>query len=350
MASMGHQTAEQLAEDLATQLVPYCTQPVDLVLENDLAGRAILAACWPARHKLTVYLLTDVPEADSTQKLIAGLLDVTNPPVVHCMTADDVVRLITSEQQLIWAVLPDRTSPAARAVLQQRTVDTVVTPWSDTQLALDGDTPEPNLPGHERVLRDVIGYHAPFLNFFGDRHNPQDLYERTRYPAWFTPPPGFAGGLPQLHSQHGGAPCAESADIPSPTVFTGTLEIEEGAEGQSMVRVNFGPVLEAIGATCDVTVRLRPSAALDTKICVVRGARRVHKIPDPTGELAEVHCAAVKPGTVIRVIVTGSAGTLVEAHLAVHPLGTHRQPGIIQRMLYWFTDTKLAHTRKAGGR
>src|SRR5699024_622120 len=87
---------------------------------------------------------------------------------------------------LVWAVDKSRTPAAAVEILSKRDTETTWLPFFEPYEALEikhaKHTP------HELALLDIIREHARFLNFFGDRFNSKDLYQRAKYPSWFNPP------------------------------------------------------------------------------------------------------------------------------------------------------------------
>ena len=198
MSTTGHDRAANLTAELQNKTPLDQALHYNLVMENDLTGRAVLAVLWAHRSQLTVHIVTEEPTASYVRALKTALETVRNAPGVHLIDHSRAHQLAAASSPLIWAVDRERTEQHTRATLEERFPDATLTPLFTGFDALDDNLPDQRHPLHELVLRDAIDNHARFLNFFGDRFNPLDLYERSKYPQWLTPPEDFDAALPQL--------------------------------------------------------------------------------------------------------------------------------------------------------
>lgn len=352
MATIGSETAAKMTAALQRKIPIDQTQHYDLVIENDLAGRAVLAVLWTHRAKLAVHIISHDPGAKHVTSLTTALQSVRDAPEVVVISPDDAHQLATSSERLIWAVDAQRTSERVKTILQDRVSDLTLTPLLIGFEVLNGCRPDQMQPGHELILRDVICEHARFLNFFGDRFNPQDLYERSKYPDWFTPPHGFDAALPQLWSQLMGA----DGTVLHRGKFSGTLHFEanEMLKGNRLV-VELGSLGEIFQAGSELTV------SLDTRLCVHGGLqlqehcdqKRIQAINIVPGQsLPEIRFSAVRPGRSLSVSVIATQdhpvsqeSCAIPLQLAVHPPGTHPTPNLRARFKAWFTGSVIRRQR-----
>ncbi|OAV63116.1 hypothetical protein [Enteractinococcus helveticum] len=344
MSTIGPERAAKLTAELRSKLPLEQTQHYDLVIENDLAGRAVLAVLWPHRTQLTVHIMTTEPAAKHVAALTSGLKTVRNAPEVVVIAPDDAHRLAASER-LIWAVDIDRTDEPTRITLEQRAPEKTLSPFFTGFETLDVRRPDQMLPADELILRDVIRDHARFLNFFGDRFNAQDLYERSKYPFWITPPEGFDAALPQLWTQ--------SIDPVGTVVerreFTGTLQLANDLMKQdSRVAVDFGPLGDIFNTTADLTVSVQNtlSGHRGLQFQVHRDHKLVHAIEMAPGEsLPDIRLSAVRPDSSLSVSVlatqdhplASTTSCTLALQLMVLPAGTHPVPSMLARIKAWLT-------------
>lgn len=343
MGNIGSERAAQLAAQLQRKIPIDQPRHYDLVIENDLAGRAVLAVLWRYRSQLTVHLVTEEPTSAHVGALKTGLETVRNPPAVRLTDAPRASQLVATSHDLIWALLTDRSSAAIRATLAERAPERTSTPFSSGFAALDGGHPDQTQPCHELVLRDVIRAHARFLNFYGDRFHAQDLYERSKYPQWFTPPTGFTAALPQLWCQT----ITPEGEVLQHREFTGTvlLEPDPNAPG-ARVQVNFGRIVEELGKPVDVTLSLttpEPWQANALHLQVHRNQKLVHTFETSAAEVQrDIDLSRVKPGTDVLLTlrvepqsVAVQQACSVEVHFSVHPQGTHGHATVFSRVKSW---------------
>lgn len=338
--------------DVATQLKERLPLPTerqyDLILENDLTGRAALAMLWPNREQLAIHLVTDDPKDRNAHALQSALATVRNPPTVQILSAEAAAEVAWTSQRLVWAVASDRTNASVQTTLRQRDAATTYLPYANPLAAFEGQHPDQTDPAHELLLRDVIREHTAFLNFFGDRFNPKDLYERSKYPRWFTPPPGFSAAIPPLAY----TTTARNGTVVDSEDFVGTLQLDsQHLLTDHRAQVEFAPIIEAVeSGSCDATLHLSND----------------YTNPNGTGALSlEIHhngilyaqfdvaTNAPKLQVPLRAISSGDTLTLsVVAHrdnpksswaiasrtdiqLAVHPSGTHPAPPLLTRTKSW---------------
>lgn len=229
-----------------------------------------------------------------------------------------------------------------RDTLAQRPLQKTSTPLFTGFESLDGARPNQTQPAHELLLRDVIQTQARFLNFFGDRFNSQDLYQRSKYPSWLTPPEGFNAAVPQLW--------AHLADADGTVLwhreFSGTLQ-SKVAETQVGHRLNLEltALSEVFNTPVDLTFSLgsqRPIRnGLQFQIHRNNQLVQAHNLePGKTSWRFEV--SALQPGEALAVCVVvmhdapaAPAGYALTLQTVVHPPGTHPAPSVLSRLKAW---------------
>ncbi len=345
MGAIEADTAGTFTAELQGKMPLDKTAHYDLVLENDLAGRAALAILWTRRTQLTIHVITDEPTPQHVLAFKSALESVRNAPSVQLIDPHRAVQLAVTSEHLIWAVEADRTENHRHVTLSERLPEHTLTPFLTGFDALDDLHPDQRRPFHEFVLREVIQEHARFLNFFGDRFNPQDLYERFKYPEWFTPAEGFSAALPQLWCHTVDADGTELARQP----FSGTLQYEpQKTAASTWVRVDFGPVLTMLDAGADLTLSLSTSAAASPegmRIQVLRDHTIEYDSKNVTGRLPrDLRLRDIQPDSTLTVALSPdqehseSEPGAIHIRLTVHPHGTHPAPSIFSRLRTWFTD------------
>src|SRR5699024_10210267 len=78
--------AAQLTDRLPRNIAPY----TDVVLENDLAGRAILAMLWQQREHLRIHLLSPNPAPNHILAFQAGIAAARNAPSIQRVSNDQL--------------------------------------------------------------------------------------------------------------------------------------------------------------------------------------------------------------------------------------------------------------------
>lgn len=331
----------------------------DFVFENDLPGRAALAVVWHARAQLTLYLVTDDPTDHNVLALQSGVLSVRNAPSIHLLSTTEVAHLATTSERMVWAVTDDRTSAATATALTQRSGAETCMPFATPFSTLGDWHPNQAVTVHELILRDIIREHARFLNFYGDRHNPQDLYERAKYPAWFTPPPKFTAAIPSVTY----STIAPDGSVLHSEKFTGVLQLaSDHIQTGHRVQVELGSLLESLeDAAHDVTVQLgndydNPSGS-GTLVIEVHYNDELYGSFDiaTTAPALQVPIRAIRAGTGLTISIVAlrdqpkqswSQASNTAIRLTVHPPGTHPKPSMTSRATSWWK--RMTQRRQRG--
>lgn len=346
----GSHNVAPMTEALTARLPVPTTCDTQLVMENDLAGRAALAILWRYRSQLTVHLVTNNPQERNIRAMQSGISSVREAPEVRLISFDDAAVLPSHKTNVVWALAADRTAAATREALAARSADTTFAPYLEVFSALDEQYPDQTIARHELLLRDIIGNHASFLNFFGDRFNPNDLYERSKYPVWIDPPEGFVAGLPRLAQVTTAADgtLIEAAD------FDGDLALdsENILEGVRVV-VELGPILEVLdGQPHDLVITLanayfNPNGGGALAIQVHRDDKIVSSVDVATSDAREqIKLTGLTTGTRVGVSVvvlkdnpkrSWAKATQTALHLTItaasqHPKWPHRAKAWLQRL------------------
>lgn len=348
-------TAAQLKQRLPNQL----EHRYNFVLENDLAGRAALSILWPHRGQLNIHLVTQNPDEHSISAMRSAFTSVRTPPTVDVVVPTAVRELVSTQQPLIWAVTSERSDATVRALLAQRAPGLTHFVYSEPLDALSGQHPDQTDPSHEIVLRDIMHQHARFLNFFGDRLDPRDLYERSKYPDWFTPPPNFTAPIPPITSSIIDA----DGSIEHQDEFGGVLQLApEQVKTNHRTTVSFQPVLNSMeAASFDLSLQVhnaydnpRGAGALAIEICDHHGLYGQFDIATSPSNLV-IPFRAVDSGNDLTVSVVSlrdnprdswSAASRTNVALTVLPVGTHPIPSLGARTRSWLQRT---FQRRQGG-
>lgn len=337
-----------MAFELQGRLPNAPTQPFQVVLENDLLGRAALAMLWQYRNDMIIYLLSDNPHQDQVTALMSGIETVRAAPKTQIISRREATAIAQGTGNLVWAVDKSRTPAAAVEILSKRDTETTWLPFFEPYEALENKHAK-HTP-HELALRDIIREHARFLNFFGDRFNSKDLYQRAKYPSWFNPPDDVSAAIPpikQITNVNG--------HVFDSTEFTGRLQLpaDQPLPGCSAI-VELGPIFEALEtgkydavltirhAHCDQPAR----GALTVK--VHRGKKVVASV-DAGASLAEVEVPlhAVTAATELSVSLTaqsveptglGSDVNVIYIKVAILPRGTYRRAS--HSLKTWFQELR----------
>lgn len=242
----GPDVVEQTADELLTRLLGSVTTGTALIIENDLLDRAVLALLWRHRASLRVYLLAEDATDRNILALHSGITSVRSPSTVEVVSAAQTTELVSAALALVWAIAADRTASHVVTVLQQREKQITYLPFFEPLTALGNQVPNQAVAAHELILRDIIRDHARFLNFFGDRHNPRDLYERSKYPDWIIPPHNFVAGFPKLLFRVHDA----DSKVLATTQFEGVLELGSAHILENhRATVELAPILEVLDPT-----------------------------------------------------------------------------------------------------
>lgn len=334
-------------DELLTRIPIATDQQIVVVLENDLLGRAILALLWDQRSNLTVYLVGDDQERNM-QSLRSGIAGVRNAPQVQVFTTLEAAELTAGDAALVWAVQAQRTEPDLAKRLQDRGAQITFVPFFEPFETLGNQLPVQTAASHELVLRDIIRDHAPFLNFYGDRFNPKNLYERSRYPHWIIPPEDLVVGIPQLTRRTYDA----QSKVLETAEFDGSLDLAAALILQDhRATVELGPVFEVLGTTPhDVTlefsnVYVNPAAHGALALQVHRNGRLVTSIDVATTEKdVAVAIPGVRSGTRLSATVLAlkdnpkkswEQATTTQVRIRLHPKGTHPAQGFTSRAKAW---------------
>ena len=229
-----------MARELQARLPSAPTQPFHVVIENDLLGRAALAILWQYRNDMILYLLSDHPPQDHIAALLSGIETVRAAPKIQILSSRAAIALAQGAGNLVWAVDMSRTAAAAVEILSERNAETTWLPFFEAFEALEHKYAKHTR--HELALRDIICEHARFLNFFGDRFNPKDLYQRAKYPSWFRPPEDVSAAIPTVQQT-----TSVNGHVLDRTEFTGTLQLpaDQPLSDCSAV-VELGPIFQAL--------------------------------------------------------------------------------------------------------
>lgn len=345
--TLNTKSVSNAATELLQRLPLENHQQYDFVFENDLAGRAALAVLWRHRQQLELSLVTDEPADRSILALQSAILAVRNPPRIRLVSAAEAIELARTSTRLVWALLHHRTSPAVYAALNRRNKDTFV-PYAVPLAALGDQHPDQTDTAHELLLRDTIRECAGFLNFFGDRYNPFNLYERSQFPRWFTPPPEFNPVLPPL----GYATIAPDGTRLDGGEFTGSLQLAtQHVRTDHRIQIDLGPMLECCDiGSYDATVQLNneysdPAGSGVLAIEVHHNYKRYARwdVATTPAQL-QLPIRAVRSGDTLLVAVTAlrdnpkpswSQASRTNINLHIHPRGTHRVPNIVTRAKSW---------------
>jgi hypothetical protein len=349
---VGDIQATNSVSDTVTQLKQRLTispgQRYDFVLENDLAGRAALSILWSNRDQLNIYLVAEDPQDRNVAALRSGLTTVRTPPEVEMISPAAAEELAASDRPLIWAVTAERTPVEVQQILQHRAPHTTYVPYAQPLDSLSGRHPDQTEPSHELILRDIIHRHARFLNFYGDRCNPRDLYERTKYPRWFTAPQEFTAAIPPITQ----VTAAADGTITQREEFTGLLQLApDEVRTNHCVTVDLTPILSSIEEpSFDLTLHLQndymnPQAAgaLAIEVHDASGLlRRFDIATSPTS--LDLPLSAVRPANALSVSVVSlkdnprnswSVASRTSVTLTIHPPGTHPTPRLVTRAKSW---------------
>ena len=351
MSTIGPERAAKLSAELQSKLPLDQAQHHALVIENDLAGRVVLAVLWTQRSQLTVHLVTDEPTASHIRDLKAALETVRNPPNVQLIDLHSAQQLAATTTPLIWALDPERTTQQMHSQIEKRSRDSTLTPLFTGFEALDGKSPDQTKPLHELLMRDVISHHARFLNFFGDRFNPQNLYERSKYPQWLTLPQDFDAAVPQIWNTL----VDPTGHVVDRSEFSGPLQLPgEYLTTGARLEVDFSPLGNIFASTSDLTIDC--DSLCDhhgIQLQVHRNDKLVHAVDIASGERQlKLPLAGVRPSEVVSVSVavvqdhSTSDNCSVNLRLTVHPSGTHAQPNLITRIRAWLAG--LPRRRRRG--
>lgn len=336
--------AAQLTDRLPRNIAPY----TDVVLENDLAGRAILAMLWQQREHLRIHLLSPNPAPNHILAFQAGIAAARNAPSIQRVSNDQLESIAADSPHLIWALTTDRTSITGRRTLQSRDQSATYTPYFEGLRELDGQVPNQQNPAHELYLRDVIGNHVRFLNFFGDRFNPLDLYQRSRYPSWFRSSQEFNSAFPPL--QH--ITTDSAASVLDTKEFSGTIQLSPShVRKNHRAQVDFSPVLASLeDSACDITLELnndyiQPSAtgALAIEVHLNQKLQARFDIASTAAHL-KLPLRSIKHNSNLKVSVralrdnpkvswSNASQTFVK--LQIHPMNTHPAISMSSRVKLW---------------
>ena|GEM_PF-1746353 len=360
---MSATSVSDVVAQLKHRLPPPTDQRYDVVLENDLAGRAALAMLWNHRDRLNIYLMTTDPTDRNVVSVQSALATVRNPPVVRIVSAQAAREVSDTSKPLVWAVLPDRTDAVLQTLLQQRESQSTHIVYAEPLVAFQDRQPDQTDPAHELILRDVIYQHAGFLNFFGDRLNPQDLYERAKYPRWFRPPLDFSAAIPSVVS----STIAPDGSLVDTDTFTGTLQLAAPhVQTGYRVEVHFASVLESLeDPSYDIVAHLRndyvnPNAAgaLTIEIEHDHGINETFDIATAPAQL-QLPMRAVRPGATLTIAVVAqrdnprpswSVASRTAIELEIHPAGTLPAPSLKTRAKSWLRRIRKQprnHTQRA---
>lgn len=338
--------------DIVTQLKQRLSistrQQYDFVLENDLAGRAALSILWSNRDQLNIYLVTEDPQERNVAALCSGLATVRTPPEVEMVSPAAAEELTATDRLLIWAVTAERTSVEVQQILQHRAPHTTYVPYAQPLESLSGRHPDQTEPSHELILRDIIHRHARFLNFYGDRFNSRDLYERTKYPRWFTAPQGFTAAIPPITQ----VTVAADGTTTQREEYTGLLQLApDDVRTNHRVTVDLTPILRSVeDPSFDLTLHLQndymnPQAAgaLAIEVHDDNGLfQRFDIATSPTS--LDLPLSAVRPANALSVSVVSlkdnprnswSVASRTSVTLTIHPPGTHPTPRLVTRAKSW---------------
>lgn len=338
-------TAVQLNQRIRLQ----ADRHYDFVFENDLPGRAALAVAWHDRAQLTLYVVTDDTTDRNVLALQSGISSVRNAPSIQLISTTEANHFAKTSASIVWAVTDGRTNATTRAALGQRSTADTCLPYAAPLNSFGKRHPNPLDTTHELILRDIICEHAKFLNFYGDRFNPQDLYERSKYPAWFTPPPGFTAAIPAVTC----STIAPDGNVLDSEKFTGTLQLAaDHIQTGHRVQVELGSLLESLeGAAHDITVELdnaydNPSGA-GTLVIEVHYNHELYDSFDiataPTQ--LNVPVMAIRPGAGLAISIVAlrdqpkpswAQASRTVVGLNVHPPGTHPKPSMKARTKSWW--------------
>lgn len=349
-----------LTDELHTRLPAAAQEPTMLILENDLIGRAVLALLWHQRSDLRVYLVTSDTDNSSAEAVRSGITTVRHAPHVQVVSNEQAAQLIDEHAALIWALAPHRTAPDVAQSLQNSNADTTFLPYFEPFQALDQQHPDQSVPAHELALRDLIGRHAQFLNFFGDRYNPRDLYERSKYPPWLNPPAGFVAGIPRLACNIYGV----QADRIATDDFDGVLRLSVAHMLQGhRATVEFGSLFDIFdNAKHDATLRVRNAYSNQSgsgmlAIEVHHEGKLVTAIDVATSPPeVEVPVARVRRGASLTVSIVAlednpkiswARATTTSVHLGVHQVGKHSLGRIRKRVRAWLKRVRGRRQRIA---
>lgn len=335
--------AAALTAELKKRMPIARTPHYDVVFENDLPGRVALAILWRDRQHLTMHLLSDDPSEQHIRALTSGLATVRNAPQIQVVSSQDAERLAAAADRLIWAVHAERTSPETQETLQNRDPKTTAAPFLTPLTALGHAYPNQLDPAHELVLRDVIRHQARFLNFYADRHQPQDLYERSKYPAWLTPQEGFTAAIPTIQA----VTTTADGTVVGSNEFTGTLALETAdILCGHRASIEFASVCAVLDQRFDVTLEIRndyvnPAAAGTLEVQLQRNQKTVHTFDVAiTATQVQIPLAGLTPRSTLSVAVVAlkdnpkvswSKASQTQVRLTVHPKGTHPVPNVISR-------------------
>ena len=345
------ETANRVSEtvtQLKQRLSIASGQRYDFVLENDLAGRAALSILWSKRDQLHIYLVTEDPLDRNVAALRTGLTTVRTPPKVEVISPMAAEELAASDKPLIWTLTTEQTSAQIQEILQHRAPCTTYVPYAQPLEFLSGRHPDQTDPAHELILRDIIHRHARFLNFYGDRFNPRDLYERTKYPRWFTAPQEFRAAIPPLTQ----ITAAADGTITQREEFAGLLQLApDDVRTDHRVTVDLTPILSSVeDPSFDLTLRLQndylnPQAAgtLAIEVHDDNGLfQRVDIATSPTS--LDLPLSDVRPTNTLSVSVVSlkdnprnswSVASRTSVALTIHPPGTHPTPRLVTRAKSW---------------
>lgn len=337
-----------MTQELRCRLPNPSDQQTKLILENDLVGRAILALLWPHRCHLSVYLVSEDPSDRHVLAVREGLVAVRQAPEVAIVSRCDAVDLVADEHTVIWALEQQRTPSGLDQALRSRSVDATFLPFFEPFQALGEQAPSQTVVEHELILRDMIRAYVPFLNFFGDRVHPQDLYERSKYPEWISPPEDFMAGLPQLHSVVRNA----QSEVTATAVFAGTLALNASDVLQDQsVSVELGTVFDLFDAPCyDATVTICNAysnvAGQGTLAIEVHHDGKLVTSVDVASPQSEVQVpiGGISTGSSLTVSLVAlkdnpktswAQASATQVRLHVHPAGTYSVPRFGHRARMW---------------
>jgi len=356
-------SVSDVVAQLKHRLPPPTDQRYDVVLENDLAGRAALAMLWNHRERLNIYLMTADPIDRNVESLCSALSTVRNPPAVRIVSPNTAREFTDTFKPLVWTVLPDRTDAGLQTMLRQRENQNTHIVYAEPLGAFQNRQPDQTNPAHELILRDIIHQHAGFLNFFGDRFNPQDLYERAKYPRWFRPPLDFSAAIPSVVSSTIGP----DGSIVDTEDFTGTLQLAAShVQTGYRVEVQLAPVLESLeDPSYDIVAHLRndyvnPNAAGALMIEIENdyGIAETFDIATAPAQL-QIPMRAIRPGATLTIAVVAqrdnprpswSVASRTDIELEIHPAGTLPAPSMKTRVKSWLRRLRKQpriHTQKA---
>ncbi|NWN89385.1 MAG: hypothetical protein HLX51_12765 [Micrococcaceae bacterium] len=335
----GPDVAAAMVEELRSRMPNPPPQQCAIVVENDLVGRAVLALLWEHRSHLTIYLLTHSPAAGHELALQSGIASVRNAPDVHLLAAYELPQVLDSDGALIWAVEAARTDESVQNILVRRNVAQTWMPLAAPFDALTQRYPVQTAPSHELILRDIIRDHARFLNFFGDRLNPKDLYERSKYPAWIAPPQDFMAAVPPMQRVTTDA----DGNTLATTTFDGALRLHaEHMLQDHRTWIELDPILQVLDeARYDIMVTVssayeNPNAKGALAVQIHRGETLMASIDIATSPAeVQVPIRAVPHSARLRISVVAlkdnprtswSKASHTELRVAIHPEGTYAAP------------------------